>query len=54
MQQIQCIKIAPDIQKNINIPILHIAEATADELDKKNIKKVAPIRDKIYYGTGFL
>lgn len=39
-------KIAPDIQKNINIPILHIAEATADELDKKNIKKVALLGTK--------
>ena len=39
-------KIAPDIQKNINIPILHIAEATADELDKKEIKKVALLGTK--------
>lgn len=39
-------KIAPDIQKNINIPILHIAEATADELDKKDIKKVALLGTK--------
>ena len=39
-------KVAPDIQKNINIPILHIAEATADELDKKNIKKVALLGTK--------
>ena len=37
-------KIAPDIQNNI--PILHIAEATADELDKKNIKKVALLGTK--------
>lgn len=39
-------KIAPDIQRNINIPILHIAEATADELDKKEIKKVALLGTK--------
>lgn len=39
-------KIAPDIQKNINIPILHIAEATADELDRKDIKKVALLGTK--------
>ena len=39
-------KIAPDIQKNINIPILHIAEATADEIDKKEIKKVALLGTK--------
>ncbi|WP_294662449.1 aspartate/glutamate racemase family protein [Fusobacterium ulcerans] len=39
-------KIAPDIQRNINIPILHIAEATADELDKKDIKKVALLGTK--------
>lgn len=39
-------KIAPDIQRNINIPILHIAEATADKLDKKDIKKVALLGTK--------
>lgn len=39
-------KIAPDIQKNISIPILHIAEATADELNKKDIKKVALLGTK--------
>ena len=39
-------KIAPDIQEKISIPILHIAEATADELDKKNIKKVALLGTK--------
>ncbi|WP_130892034.1 aspartate/glutamate racemase family protein [Fusobacterium ulcerans] len=39
-------KIAPDIQRNINIPIFHIAEATADELDKKDIKKVALLGTK--------
>lgn len=47
-------KIAPDIQKNINIPILHIAEATADELDKKEIKKSCFVGNKIYNGAGFL
>lgn len=39
-------KIAPDIQRRITIPILHIAEATADELEKKNIKKVALLGTK--------
>src|SRR5699024_6809430 len=33
-------KVAPHIQKKINIPILHIAQATAEELNKNNIKKV--------------
>jgi aspartate racemase len=33
-------KVAPDIQKDINIPILHIADATADELLNDGIKKI--------------
>ena len=33
-------KLVPQIQKNINIPILHIADATAQNLLAKNIKKV--------------
>lgn len=33
-------KVVPAIQKNIHIPILHIAQATAQELKKCSIKKV--------------
>lgn len=33
-------KVAPIIQKNIKIPILHIARATAQELENKGVKKV--------------
>ncbi|ADG93233.1 aspartate racemase [Arcobacter nitrofigilis DSM 7299] len=33
-------KVAPQIQKNINIPIVHIADATAKVLQKDIIKKV--------------
>lgn len=39
-------KVAPYIQSKINIPIVHIAEATADELEKNNIKKVALLGTK--------
>ena len=34
-------KVAPQIQSQISIPIVHIAEATADALKENNIKKVA-------------
>ncbi len=33
-------KVAPDIEQNINIPLLHIAEATAEVLVKDGVKKV--------------
>ncbi len=33
-------KVAPDIEQNINIPLLHIADATAEALIKDGIKKV--------------
>lgn len=39
-------KVALYIQSKINIPIIHIAEATADELEKNNIKKVALLGTK--------
>lgn len=39
-------KVAPDIQKSISIPILHISEATANELEKSGIKKVALLGTK--------
>lgn len=33
-------KVAPEIEANINIPILHIADATADEIKAKGMSKV--------------
>ncbi len=39
-------KVAPHIQARIKIPIIHIAEATADELKKNDIKKVALLGTK--------
>ena len=39
-------KVAPQMQEMIQIPIVHIAEATADELKKKAIKKVALLGTK--------
>jgi aspartate racemase len=33
-------KMAPEVQENINIPLLHIADAAADEIKKQNIKKI--------------
>lgn len=39
-------KTAPQIQKRISIPIIHIAEATADELKKHGIGKVALLGTK--------
>lgn len=39
-------KVAPEIQKHISIPIIHIAEATADELKKNGISKVGLLGTK--------
>lgn len=39
-------KIAPQIQEKISIPILHIADATSQELKKNKIKKAALIGTK--------
>ena len=39
-------KVAPQIQKSIGIPILHIAEATADELVGNGVKRVALLGTK--------
>ena len=33
-------KMAPEVQASINIPLLHIADAAADEIKKQNIKKI--------------
>jgi len=34
-------KMVPEIEKNISIPIVHIADATAEVIKSRNIKKVA-------------
>lgn len=39
-------KVVPEIEKNINIPILHIADATGEALVKKEIKRVALLGTK--------
>ena len=39
-------KTVPYMEKNINIPILHIADATAEEIKSKKIKKVALLGTK--------
>ena len=39
-------KVAPQIEENINIPILHIADATGQALKKDKIKKVALLGTK--------
>jgi aspartate racemase len=39
-------KVAPQIEENITIPILHIADSTGEALAKKGIKKVALLGTK--------
>ena len=39
-------KVAPQIQSKISIPIIHIAEATADELEHNNISQIALLGTK--------
>ena len=39
-------KLYPEIQKNIKIPMIHIADAAADELEKHGIKKAALLGTK--------
>ena len=39
--------ISGDIQKNISIPLIHIAEATAKEIVKQNIRKVGLLGTRI-------
>lgn len=39
-------KVAPQIASMIHIPIIHIADATASELEKSNIRKVALLGTK--------
>jgi len=46
-------KVAPEIEKNIAIPILHIADATGDALVKDGIKKVALLGTKFTMTEAF-
>ena len=46
-------KVADKIQEAITIPIIHIAEATADELKKHGIKR-RPFSEQICNEAGFL
>ncbi|MEA5040509.1 MAG: aspartate/glutamate racemase family protein [Clostridiaceae bacterium] len=39
-------KVAPQMAEHIHIPILHIAEATAEELNNRNIRRVALLGTK--------
>ena len=39
-------KLFPEIQDKISVPMIHIADATADELEKNRIKKVALLGTK--------
>ena len=46
-------KVAPQIAEMINIPIIHIADATADELQKNQIKRVGLLGTKYTMTQGF-
>ncbi len=46
-------KVAPQIEQNINIPILHIADATGEALVKEDIKKVALLGTKFTMTEAF-
>lgn len=39
-------KVVPDIEKTVSLPILHIAQLTADELKKAGIKKIGLLGTK--------
>ncbi|WP_269466917.1 aspartate/glutamate racemase family protein [Leptotrichia sp. oral taxon 498] len=47
-------KVINQIKEKISIPILHIAEMTAEKDIRKRIKKYSIAWNKIYDGTGFL
>lgn len=44
---------APDIEKNIHIPVLHIADATAEAVSKRGLKKVALLGTSYTMETSF-
>jgi aspartate racemase len=46
-------KLLPQIQKNIDIPFLHIAKATANEIKNKNIKKIGLLGTKFTMQENF-
>jgi len=46
-------KVAPFIEKNINIPILHIADATAYKLQEDGVKKIALLGTRFTMGQDF-
>lgn len=46
-------KVAPEIQSRLNIPIVHIAEATAEALQKEHITKVALLGTKYTMAQDF-
>ena len=39
-------KVAPQIQRRISVPVIHIADATADRLEEQKIRKVALLGTK--------
>ena len=47
-------KVAPQIEQAITIPILHIADATAETLIRNNIKTVGLLGTAFTHGTRFL
>lgn len=47
-------KVAPNIQREISIPILHIGDATAEQLEKHDMKKVALLGTKYTMTQDFL
>lgn len=46
-------KLADEIQQNISIPLLHIADATALEIRKKNLKKIGLLGTKFTMEENF-
>ena len=46
-------KLLPQIKKHINIPFLHIAKATANEIKSQNIKKVGLLGTKFTMNEDF-
>ena len=47
-------KLVPDIEKEISVPILHIADATADAIKRDGIKKVGLLGTKFTMTQGFI
>lgn len=46
-------KVEPQVRASINIPILHITNATAEELKKRKVKRVALLGTKFTMDDGF-